>query len=59
MQPLWRHLLARRRSALAVLLELAGVSIMAYGAWLAWEPAGWIVGGALAVVLAQGLGGEG
>lgn len=26
---------------------LAGVGILAYGAWLAWEPAGFIVGGML------------
>ena len=31
--------------------ELAGVGALAYGAWLAWHPAGFIVPGALVVAL--------
>jgi hypothetical protein len=34
-----------------VLAELAGVVSLAYGSWLAWHPAGFIVPGALLVVL--------
>lgn len=29
---------------------LAGVAAISYGAWLAWPPAGYIVGGALVLV---------
>ena len=32
------------------LLLVAGAASLAYGAWLAWAPAGFIVAGALAIV---------
>lgn len=31
-------------------LLIAGASSLSYGAWLAWEPAGYVVGGALALI---------
>lgn len=30
---------------------LAGVAAVAYGAWLAWHPAGWLVGGVLMMAI--------
>lgn len=33
-------------------LELAGYAAVAYGFWLAWEPLGWIAGGAAALSIA-------
>lgn len=29
---------------------LAGIGLLAYGAWLAWPPAGWMIAGALLLV---------
>ena len=43
--------MSRRRHTLSLLMrDLAGlvaVAAISYGAWLAWPPAGYIVGGAL------------
>ena len=33
------------RDALEGLLECIGLAAIVYGAWLAWHPLGWIVGG--------------
>ncbi|MBB2914865.1 hypothetical protein FHS43_006177 [Streptosporangium becharense] len=33
-----------------VLPGLAGLALMAYGAWLAWPPAGWMTAGGLLLV---------
>jgi hypothetical protein len=35
-------------------LEVAGLGAIAYGAWLAWEPAGWILAGLAMLNLAYG-----
>lgn len=37
----------RRAAAVAasVMLEVAGLAAVAYGAWLAWEPLGYILAG--------------
>jgi hypothetical protein len=37
------------------LLWIAGASSIAFGAFQAWPPAGWMVGGLAAMVLARGL----
>lgn len=42
----------------SIVLELAGMAAMAYGAWLAWPPAGFIVGGLVVLLIATALGGE-
>jgi hypothetical protein len=34
-----------------IVAELAGLGSLAYGSWLAWHPAGFIVPGALVVAL--------
>jgi len=34
------------------LLELVGFALIAYGAWLAWPPAGFVVAGALLTLAA-------
>ena len=34
------------------LLELVAFALVAYGCWLAWEPLGFIVGGALLALVA-------
>jgi hypothetical protein len=34
------------------LLELGGFALIAYGAWLAWAPLGFIVGGTLLALVA-------
>jgi len=49
----------RAAGALPVLLRdlvgVAGAASIAYGAGLAWEPAGWMVGGLLALAAAVAL----
>lgn len=37
-------------------IGLTGFGLVAYGAWLAWHPAGFLVGGAVAVLTAWLLG---
>ena len=52
-----RSLLADRASVLDLaraLMAAAGVGLLAYGAWLAWAPAGFLVPGALLFGLEQG-----
>lgn len=43
------------RGILVDVVALAGASLLAYGAWLAYEPAGFMVGGL--VLLAAGVNG--
>lgn len=38
------------RFALTAGPGLAGIGLVAYGAWLAWPPAGWMTAGALVLV---------
>ena len=40
------------KSALPDALLIAGASSLSYGAWDAWHPAGFIVAGILAIILA-------
>ncbi len=42
-----RRIAAAAPKLLRDLAGLLGVAILSYGAWLAWPPAGYIVGGAL------------
>jgi hypothetical protein len=42
-------------SALAVLIEVAGFGAITFGAWLVYHPAAPMLGGAFAVLLAQGI----
>ena len=44
------------QATLTAILQLTGAAGVAFGAWLAWEPGGWVVGGAFA--LAAGLSQE-
>lgn len=48
----------RTRTSVGSAVELCGCAAIAWGAYLAWEPAGWLVAGGLAVLLAQGIGGD-
>lgn len=45
---------------IVILFGLGGLTAIVYGAWLAWEPLGWIIGGALSfgVALAWMRGGD-
>ena len=43
------------RRWLAIVMELAGCAALAYGLGLAWEPLGFIGGGIIMVIIAQGL----
>ena len=43
---------------MAMAVELAGLGAIIYGVLLIWLPASYIVGGILAVLLAQGLAAE-
>lgn len=38
------------KAAIPDLLLIAGAAAVSYGAWLAWQPAGYIVGGALILI---------
>jgi hypothetical protein len=42
------------KSTLSDLIGLVGVCSLTYGAWLAWHPAGFMLGGALALTGAYG-----
>ncbi len=39
-----------KRSLAATVVELAGAASITVGAWQAWQPAGWLVGGSFAVL---------
>lgn len=47
-----------RRRALVAVLEVAGLGLIAYGCWLAWEPLGLMAGGLALLNFAYGGGGE-
>jgi hypothetical protein len=38
-------------NALLTAAFLAGVAAVAYGAWLAWQPAGWLTGGVMLMLI--------
>ncbi len=42
--------------AIEFILDLAGAALLGYGAWLAWEPLGFVVGGCLMLWASINLG---
>lgn len=43
---------------ISIVFELTGMAAMAYGSWLAWPPAGFVVGGLVVLLIATALGGD-
>lgn len=42
----------RTRVVAGDVVVIGGAALMVYGAWLAWEPAGFLLGGIAAIILA-------
>jgi hypothetical protein len=49
---MWQRLIAALPVVLCDLVGIAGAAAVAYGAWQIYQPAGWVVGGTLAIAAA-------